>query len=310
MYKNIILTGSLSFDYIFDVKDLFSNYILPDKIHQINFSFVIDSHHKTWGGTAANQAFYFARLGGKPIILASGGYDFSEFRKFLEENNIITRFIPEDKKLPTGTGFVITDKKDNQIWMYSKGAMKNNSTLFLKSILSKIINPFLMISPNEPKAIIKLVEESVKYSIDFGFDPAFYIPTLPIETLGKGVKNAKIIFGNDYEIAFIEKRLKKSITSIVNKNQIVVKTLGDQGSAIYAHDVWTKVTIFKTKSVDPTGAGDAYRAGFIFGYLKNLPLKTCGWMGAVTASFAVEVKGTMNLKFSKKEFERRLRKLT
>ncbi|OGK12214.1 hypothetical protein A3C98_02835 [Candidatus Roizmanbacteria bacterium RIFCSPHIGHO2_02_FULL_37_15] len=307
--KNIILTGSLSFDYIFDVNDSFSNYILPDKIHQINFSFVIDSHHKSWGGTAANQAFYLARLDTNPFIFATGGFDFDDFNKFLKKNRVRTDFIRIAKNLPTGTGFVITDKKDNQIWMYSKGAMKNNSNFILSTIVDKIIDPIIVISPNEPKAIINFVNQCENDKIEFAFDPAFYIPTLPIDTLYQGVKNARIIFGNDYEIAFIEKRLKKLITDLVKKDQIVVKTLGDQGSEIFHNGKWIKIGIYKTKTLDPTGAGDAYRAGFLSGYLNNQPIKTCGWMGAVVASFAIEVKGTMNLKFTKQEFEKRLAKV-
>ncbi len=307
--KNVILTGSLSFDYIFDVNDSFSNHILPEKVHKINFSFVIETHQRSFGGTAGNQAYYLSKLGVENYLFASGGYDFTDYSTFLQKEKISRNFIFISNNLPTGTGFVITDIKDNQIWMYSKGAMKHNALLKLSSITEKIHRPLVIISPNDPQAIINFVVDCVKDKIEFCFDPAFYIPVLPKKTLLLGVKNAKIIIGNDYEIAFMEKRLGKKMTKLLSDDQILVTTLGDQGSEILYRGKWTKVGIYKTKAIDPTGAGDAYRAGFIYGYLNDQPIKTCGWMGAVAASFAVEVKGTMNLKFTREKFEERLKKI-
>lgn len=308
MNKNIILTGSLAFDYIFDIPDPFSKYILPDQIHKINVSIVTDSHRKSFGGTAGNQAFYLAKLGLTPTIFTTVGYDFYEYKKFLKKNGVDCTLIKKVKKLPTAAGFVMTDTKDNQIWMFATGAMKEANKLKIGSI-SKILHPFLLISPTDLQAMTNLINDSVRLNYDFVFDPAFFIPHFSKETLSLGVKNAKIIFGNDYEITFIEKRLGRPITNSVNSKQIVVKTLGDQGSEIYFRGKWSKIPICRTKTIDPTGAGDAYRAGFLYGFLQELPLKTCGKMGAVTASFAVEVKGTMNLKFTRNDFDKRLAKL-
>ena len=318
MKKNIILTGSLAYDYIFDIPDSFSKYIQPDKIHKINISIVTDTHKKSFGGTAGNQAFHLARFGLNPTIITTVGNDFFDYKIFLKKNGVNTNSIEIIKNLPTAAGFVMTDVKDNQIWMFATGAMKEARRLSLKSIYASsgveklklnssrqartITNSFVLISPTDLNAMINIVKESINLNVDFAFDPAFFIPHLPEKTLLEGVKNSIIIFGNDYEIAFIEKRLKKKITDIVSNRQVVIKTLGDQGSEIYYNGKWIKVGIYKTKTIDPTGAGDAYRAGFLYGFLNNQPLKTCGWMGAVTASFAVEVKGTMNLKFTKKEF--------
>ena len=305
--RNIILTGSLAFDYIFDIPDPFSKYIQPDKIHKINISIVTDSFKKSFGGTAGNQAFYLAKLKMKPFVFSTAGNDFTEYKKFFKKIGVNTKFIRISKHDLTASGFVMTDIKDNQIWMFSKGAMKNSVKCKLKTAVSKMHQPFVVISPNELQTIVNYVDECSKLKLDFVFDPAFFIPHLPENKLLEGVKNAKLIFGNDYEVAFIEKRLGRKIADLINKDQIVVKTLGNQGSEIYHNGKWTKIGIYKTKTVDPTGAGDAYRAGFLFGYLQNLPLKTCGWMGAVTASFAVEMKGTMNLKFTKKGFEKRVK---
>ena len=312
MERDIILTGSLAFDYVFDIPDPFSKYIQSDKIHKINISIVTDTHKKTFGGTAGNQAFYLALLGTQPYIVGSAGNDFHDYLTFLKKEHIHADYISRSNRLPTAAGFVMTDPVDNQIWMFATGAMTEARKItlthrFLRRFSKK---PFVMISPNDMLAMTALVEACVNYEVEFAFDPAFFIPHFPETTLRKGIKHAAIIFGNDYEIAFIEKRLKKNITSLVSKNQMVVKTLGNKGSEIYHKGKWMRIGIKKVKTVDPTGAGDAYRAGFLFGYLNNRDLKTCGDMGATTASFAVETKGTMNLKFNKKAFYQRLAALS
>src|SRR3989344_6168633 len=152
MNKNIILTGSLSFDYIFDIPDPFTKYILPDQIHKINVSIVTDSHRKTFGGTAGNQAFYLARFGLNPVIYTTAGNDFADYKKFLNKNGVLTNFIKIIKNLPTAAGFVMTDPKDNQIWMFSTGAMKNSARYMLKTAVSKMYQSMVIISPTELQA--------------------------------------------------------------------------------------------------------------------------------------------------------------
>lgn len=306
---NIIVTGSLAFDNIFNIPDPFTKYILPDKLHQINISIVTDSYRKTYGGTAGNQVFYLARLGESPYLIAAAGYDFSDYKKFLLKNKVKCNFVKISQSKSTTAGFAMTDIKDNQIWMYSQGAMLEAKNLSLVPIFKKINNQFVIISPNDLGAMIRYINECIENNIPFAFDPAFFIPHLDPAILLKAVKSAKIIFGNDYEIEFIERKIGKKLNSILTRQQILVKTLGDQGSEIYYEKKWIKISIYKTKAIDPTGAGDAYRSGFLYGYLNSQSIKTCGIMGAATSSFAVEIKGTMNLTFSKKKFLQRMKKI-
>ncbi len=304
--KNIVVTGSIAYDYIFDFANYFSNYFLADKVHNINISLLTENYKKSFGGTAGNQGFYLNKLGIPALIFTYAGSDFEEYTHFLKKNKIESKFIKIDNKIHTAAGFAITDKKDNQIWMYSKGAMKLVKKLRLKTLMDSIGELFVLITPNEPKAVENFIDECVKYKIEFILDLGFNIPITSKKILVKGIKNALIIFGNDYEISLMEKiagfALKKKLTD----HQILITTFADEGSEIYSQGKKYPVDIFKTKTVDPTGAGDAYRAGFVYGYLNNYPIETCGWMGAVAASFAVETKGTMNLKFSKKEFKKRV----
>lgn len=304
--KKIIVTGTVAYDFIFNFDNYFSNYILPDKIHQINISLLTEHYEKTYGGTAGNQGYYLNKLGIPASIYSTVGKDFDEYKKFLLQNQISANLIKVYSKKRTAAGFAITDKRDNQIWMYSKGAMKYATELHLKSIIKDNKNYLVIIAPNEPKAVDNFVDECVKNKINFVLDLGFNIPITSKITLQKGIKHASIIFGNDYEIDLMEKKIGAPMKKKLRPNQILVTTLADKGSEIFYNKKTVRIGIFKTKAVDPTGAGDAYRAGFIYGYLNNQPIEACGWMGAVAASFAVEVKGTMNLKFNKSLFEKRL----
>ena len=307
--KKVVVTGTVAYDYIFNFDNYFSNYIVPDKIHQINISLLTEQYKKSFGGTAGNQGYYLNKLGIPASIFTTGGNDFSKYIDFLKRHHIVSDFIKIIKKVHTASGFAITDKKDNQIWMYSKGAMKYASGLRLKQISRELTNYFVIITPNEPKAVDNFVNECVRNKINFVLDLGFNIPITAKSTLQKGIKHASIIFGNDYEIDLMEKKAGIPMRKNLKSNQILVTTLADQGSEIFYNKKIVQVGIYKTEAIDPTGAGDAYRAGFIYGYLNNQPLKTCGWMGAIAASFAVEIKGTMNLKFTKQSFERRLKKI-
>lgn len=313
----IIVTGSLAFDHILNLPGKFSSYILPDKIHEINISFATDTHTVNFGGTAGNQAYSLALLGVRPVLVATAGYDFERYRKFLEKNGIDTSYIKIIKNKLTASGFAITDEANNQIWGYSKAAMSDSKDHPLAPVISQLPKAdkelFAILTPCGEEGLSNYVDECVALHIPFAFDPAFYIPTLPNITLKKAVRNARVVFGNDYEIALLQKRLNlEKLQGLTLKDtQIVVTTLGEKGSIINAghKDGSVETIIIKPakikKVVDPTGAGDAYRSGFLAGYVKRLPLQVSGQMGSVAAAYAVEKKGTVNHFYTKKEFIRR-----
>lgn len=304
----IIVTGSLAYDIILNLPGKFSSYILPDKLHQINVSFATDTHSKNFGGTAGNQAYSLALLGERPFLFATAGNDFDPYKKFLDDHGVDTRGVKIIKNKLTASGFAITDEINNQVWGYSKAAMTDNRDHHLKSIksvISKNEDVLAVLTPCGEEGLTNYVEECIEMKIPFVFDPAFYIPTLPVKILKKGIEHAKVIFGNDYEMELLRNKLRVTRFAL-QKNQILVTTLGEKGSQVTSNGKTISIKPAKiTNVIDPTGAGDAYRSGFLAGFVKNLPLKVCGQMGSVASAFVVEQKGTVNHFYTKKQFIKR-----
>ncbi|MGD0765150.1 MAG: PfkB family carbohydrate kinase [Dehalococcoidia bacterium] len=305
MFKRIVVTGSLAYDHIMSMPGSFSDHIMPDKIHILNVSFIMQTFTKEFGGTAGNISYSLGLLGVPTLIVASAGYDFQDYSKHLGTiTNLDVTGIRVFKDIPTAQGFVTTDKNDNQIWGFYEGAMKKNRAISLKNLLKD--GDFVVISPNDPVATIKFVKESVQHNIPYLFDPAFNIPHLTKEDLEFSAENASIVIGNDYEIELIKRRL--DLRNLPQTNQIWITTLGSRGSIIRMGKKEWKIPPAKPKSViDPTGAGDAYRAGFLSGFVRDLPLWACGRLGSLTAAYTVEKHGTQTHRFGVKEFKDRFK---
>jgi len=310
----VVVTGSLAFDYIFDFPGKFSDHILPEKIHQINLSFLVKKMSRQRGGTAGNIAYNLALLGIKPLILATAGYDFRDYKKELEEVGVDTSMIYIIEAEPTASAFIFTDKVDNQITGFYPGAMSHTEKLVLTRLhlvrgVTSERDPFVVVSPNEPSAMIKFAKECQNLGIPYLFDPGMQLPRLSAKDLKLGIEGAKIVIGNDYEMALIYKKLnikKKKYIEKIKKNKIFITTLGKKGSVIESDGKTYKIPPAKAKQVlDPTGAGDAYRAGFLAGYLRGFDMETCGKMGSVCAVYTVEKYGTQTHKFSLGEFKKR-----
>jgi adenosine kinase len=182
MFKRVVVTGSLAYDHIMSMPGSFSDHIMPDKIHILNVSFIMQTFKKEFGGTAGNISYSLGLLGVPTLIIASAGDDFQDYLKHLEMiKSLDVTGIKVFKDIPSAQGFVTTDKNDNQIWGFYEGAMKKNRTIALKKFLKN--GDFLVISPNDPVATIQFVKESVQHNIPYLFDPAFNIPHLTREDL-------------------------------------------------------------------------------------------------------------------------------
>lgn len=300
----ILVTGSLAFDYIMDFPGKFGDHIMPDKIHQINLSFLVNTLTKQQGGTAGNIAYNLALLKSPVSILGIVGTDFSEYEKFLKQSGVNTSNIKIAADKLSSTGFIMTDQNDNQITAYYPGAMSDASSLSLENIKSDLV----VISPNDPEAMVKFSKECQEKKLDFMLDPGMQLPRLESEDLKKMLQGASILIGNDYEISLLCNKIQETSDQLLEKVKILITTLGAKGSIIQTKTEKIEVSAAKPKEVlDPTGAGDAYRAGFIAGFQKGLPLKICGQMGAIASCFCIEKYGTTSHSFTVQEFCERYR---
>lgn len=298
----ITVTGSLAFDHIMDFPGKFSDHIMPDKIHQINLSFLVNTLSKQKGGTAGNIAYNLALLQIPVSILGTVGVDFLDYAKFLQKTGVdISRIKTVDNNL-TSSAFIMTDQADNQISAFYPGAMDHAASLSLEDFPSD----FTVISPNNPQAMVNFAAQCQKRNIPYMLDPGMQLPTLNPPDLGNMLKGATILIGNDYEITLLKEKLALDDAKLLEQIKILITTLGEKGSNIQTKDQALQIRAGKvTQAIDPTGAGDAYRAGFLAGFLKGLDLKICGQMGSITACYAIEKYGTTNHTFTVLEFQER-----
>ncbi len=303
----LLISGSLAYDYIMDFPGRFSDHIMPDHIHILNVSFVVDTLKKNYGGTAGNIAYTAALLGDTPIILGALGTDGDEYLEYLQKNNINTHYIFKSKILFTSSAHITTDKDDNQITAFYPGAGNDATKTHVHNVKEKV--SLVLISPSGQESMIQHARSAKEYKIPYVFDPGQQITALNKEDIKELILNAWAVIGNDYEMKLIEKKSGMTVDTMLTHAKIIITTLGEKGSVIQTKDKNIKIPACKPQQViDPTGAGDAYRAGFFVAYTQGKDLKTCGQTGAVAASFAIEQYGTQKHNFSQKEFQQRFNK--
>lgn len=316
-YENVYVTGSIAYDTIMDFPGEFKNHFHSEKLHQINVSFVMKSLEKQLGGTATNIAYNVALIfNKKPSVhlLGSIGRDGQEFINFFKKNNIDANGVMIDKKLYCSAGSVITDKKNNQIWGFYYGASeKIPYTDFSK--LNKRAD-FMIISASHKNSFLYFQRQAIKNKLNYLYDPGMALTWIKDKDLNEGVMNCQYLIGNDYEIAMILKRIKKTINKLTNDGLQIITTLGENGVRYEEKPVGNKIFCslqiksYKLKKmVDPTGAGDAFRGGFTAGLMMNYSVKDCLKLGNVMASFAIEKYGTVNHKPTKQAIEKRFKSL-
>ncbi len=303
----IIVSGSLAYDRIMDFPGDFSDHILPDKIHVLNVSFTVNSMVERLGGTAGNIAYALSLLGEEPIILATIGHDYHRYFEWLAKNHIACDSIKIIEEEFTASAYITTDRADNQITAFNPGAMKYPTAFNLDRV-----------SPQESIAIIAAgnLEDMMNYSlacrsrgIDYIFDPGQSLPMWPGQDLIQGIEGSRILISNDYELELIISNTGLDRKQLLKRTKTIVSTLGEMGSQVLTPDAEIAIPAAKPRVVvDPTGAGDAYRAGLIKGLVQGKPIEQCAIMGSVCASFAVECYGTQDYHFSLEEFKERLDK--
>ena len=299
---NIFVTGSVSFDQVMSMPGRFADYLQPEKLHILNVSFLMETFSRHFGGTGANQAYTLALLGFTPKLVATVGTDFGSYRSHLLKAGVDLSLVKKVKD-KTATGWAMTDRDNNQVWGFYSGAMKQAAKLSLKDELTG--KDWLVITPNDPRAMVNYARQAVQANANYLYDPAVQIPRFSRQELQLGIKAAKIIIGNDYEIALLLKNSGLTQDKIL-RHSILISTGGAKGSLIMTRGEKILIPIAKAKkAVDPTGAGDAYRAGFLAGFIKGLELPVCGRMGALAAAYTVEKFGTQTHHFTLTQFKKR-----
>lgn len=282
----------------------FRDHFLAHKLHTINVSFAVEGTEENFGGTAGNVAYNLALLGLQPEIVSTAGSDFAAYRAHLEKNGIDTNTIHIDTSELTSSAYIITDKADNQIAAFSFGAGGKAYGEFpaVEGAACAIIGA------GNLDDMCALPQHYRAEGLPYFYDPAQGLPRLSPDDLRKGIEGSAGLFGNDYEIDLIMQKTGWNEKTLLEHTPLVIVTLGESGSRI---ESMTKGSHERVKAVhvatavDPTGAGDAFRAGFIAGYLHGESPRVCAQIGSTVAAYAVEQYGTQTHRFTLSELKKR-----
>jgi adenosine kinase len=284
----VLCTGSIAYDYILSFKGRFKDHILLDKTHILNLSFLVDDLQKRRGGVAGNYAYNLSLLGYPAAVLATAGADAAEYREWLMSKGVDCRGLKLLDGEISATGFTTTDMDDNQLTGYYGGAMWKAAMLGLEDGPPEIAA--VIVGPNDPGAMKRLVRECRERAVPFIFDGAW------------------IVIGNDYELELIQERTQRDVAGLLDLAEMVVTTLGRNGSRITTRDGSVEVPPAPAeRELDPTGAGDAYRSGLVAGLLRGLDTYSAGCVASLAATHAVEHVGTIEHAYTRADFNRRHR---
>lgn len=301
----IVVTGSLAYDYIMDFPGYFKDHILPEKTHMLTVSFLVDSMRRMRGGVAGNIAYTLALLGERPLVVATAGQDFGEYRDWMQQHGIdpVGVTIIDDEF--TASCFINTDMANNQIVAFYPGAATRSRDVSLLDF-NLGADDLVVISPTDPDAMIRHTHECRRMGVPFLFDPGKQTPRLSGEQILDGLRGARILVGNDYEFAMMAQKTGVSEADLIASAPLTVVTRGAEGSLIYTtatNGQGIEVPVAAARQlVDPTGAGDAYLGGLVFGVAHRLPLPTVGRVAALAAVYAIEQRGCQEHAYTIPEF--------
>jgi adenosine kinase len=298
-----LICGSMAYDTIMVFHDQFKNHILPDKVHMLNVAFLVPEMRRETGGCAGNIAYNLKLLGGEPTIMATVGRDFDPYADWLKECGLDTRHIKVIDNSYTAQAFITTDKDDNQITAFHPGAMSLAHENRVADAEGITIG---MISPDGRDGMIEHARQFVEAGIPFIFDPGQGLPMFDGEDLKKFIAQATWVTVNDYEAQLLEDRTGMSPHEIAEQVEALIITRGGEGSHIYTRQHRLEIPCATVREVnDPTGCGDAYRAGLLYGLMNSLDWETTGRIASLAGAIKVEQHGTQNHRFTMDEFKAR-----
>lgn len=303
---NIYLSGSLAYDRIMDFPGRFSDFILPDKIHILNVCFNVNGLVEKFGGTAGNIAYSLSLLNEKPYIIATIGRDYHNYFEWLQGNNIPVDGITIIREEVTAGAYITTDMSDNQITGFNPGAMKYPSAYTFDGAAGE--NAICLIAPGNLDDMVGYAKACRKKGIPYICDPGQSLSKWEGVRLREWLSGAMAFISNDYELEVVMKMTGLDKTALLSLAGMIITTLGENGSLICNSDGDIRIPSVKTgKVIDPTGAGDAYRAGLIKGLITGQDMETSGKMGSVAAAYAVEAYGTQEHRYTYEDFLERYR---
>jgi len=289
--KNVIVTGSIAYDRIMDFPGRFREHILPDQMHVLNVSFTLNKLEENFGGTAGNIAYNLSLVGIAPTVIAMVGTDFDRYEEHLRQCGIRTSSISRAEGAYTAVANMITDLDDNQISAFYPGALAHDPAPLEKKVAASA--GLIMIAPSSKKEMTMRCMEARRFHIPYCFDPGQQIIMLSPEELAHCAADSAIVIFNDYEWQLFRNKTGQELDDLTSRGIVVVVTSGAEGSTIYTKDKDYGIGVAEPREVmDPTGAGDAYRAGILLGFLNGWDWQRAGEAGAVLASYAIEYYGT------------------
>ncbi len=301
---NIYISGSMAYDRIMDFPGKLSDHILPDKIHILNVCFTVNGLVEKFGGTAGNIAYSLSLLNERPVVIATIGKDHESYFDWLKKNNILEEGIKILRDEFTAGAYIITDKADNQITGFNPGAMKYPSEYKFNNADSK--NSISLIAPGNLQDMIEYAKTFKYKGIDYICDPGQSLTQWEGKTLREWLDGSMLLISNDYELELIMKMTGMDKKGLLGLTRTVITTLGEKGSIISNSESDVSIPTVKVHDVvDPTGAGDAYRAGLLKGIVTGRDIETAAKMGAVAASYAIEKYGTQDHRYTYEEFAER-----
>jgi adenosine kinase len=304
---DILITGSVAYDYLMTFPGYFKEQILPERLASISLSFLVDSMSKQRGGIAPNIAYTMALMGAKPRVMATVGEDFEDYRAWLESKGVDTSLMCVTPGLFTASFFATTDKANAQIATFYPGAMGQAATQSLKDLTPR--PDLVIVSPNAPDAMMKFPAECRELGIRYLYDPSQQVLRLEGSELARDMEGAHFLFCNDYEFGLISKKTGWSLDQVLKHVNILVITRGKDGADLYSGDDSVHIpTVPEDQIVDPTGVGDAFRGGFLAGYSRGYDWKLCGEIGSLAAVYCLEQRGPQSHGYTRKQFVDRFRK--
>jgi adenosine kinase len=304
----LIVTGSIAFDYLMSFPGKFTDHFLPEHMHRLSLSFLVDTMDKRRGGCAPNIAYTLSLLGEAPLLMATAGQDFGDYQAWLKAAGIDTSLVKLVDGKFCASFFCSTDEENNQIASFYTGAMAHAGELSFRTVAG-LEDGLVIISPNDPGAMVQYAEECGALGIRYIWDPGQQCARMDGAQLADGVKGAYMVIVNDYEFELLRQKTGLGEGEILDQADLLVITRGEEGSAVLTRKGRVDVPAVPPERIeDPTGVGDAFRGGFMKGLAVGASHEVCARLGSVAATYALEHLGGTSHAYTMKHFADRYQK--